>query len=73
MRCTLKDLGRAIRFTIFPMSKIIEERTKEIDQKMAELRSANQATSEEVNKVTQPDVLRSLVISMNKAAVRKRK
>lgn len=73
MKCSPKELIRAIRFMIFPMSKLIEERTQEIDQKMEELRSAKRATSAEVSKVTQPDVLRSLVISMNKAAVGKRK
>lgn len=69
---SLKGLGKKIRFMIFPESKVIEERTLQIDQGLEELRCAKKATSYEVSKVTQPDVLRSLVISMNRA-VGKRK
>lgn len=72
MCSSFKRLGRKIRFMIFPMSKVIEERTQKIEQDLKELRSVKQSTSAEVSKVTQPDVLRSLVISMNRS-VGKRK
>lgn len=68
MLCAFKRLGRAIRFMLFPQSKIIEERTRKVDQELEELRCVKKATSDEMSKVTQPDVLRSLVISMNRAA-----
>ncbi len=41
------------------------EKTKEIDQALQELRGLNNKTKDVLDRVRQPDILRSLVISMN--------
>lgn len=58
-----------MRYFLFPRSKIVEEQTKEIEQSLVELRKQKALTAAMVRKITQPDVLRSLVISMNSTAV----
>ena len=64
---------REIRFMIFPMSKIIDERSIELCQKLEELKVVKEETSLEVSKVNQPDMLRSLVISMQQTSMGRRK
>jgi hypothetical protein len=74
MKCScvpLRNFCRALRFMIFPKSKEIELRTKKLEQALEELRKSRQETSQAVKSVTQPDVLRSLVISMNSVGRRK--
>lgn len=42
-----------------------DEKTKEISQALEELRDLNDSTRHVLDRVRQPDILRSLVISMN--------
>ena len=66
MKCSPTNMVfRAIRYFLFPKSKIVDEKTVEIEHDLEELRAQKARTSEMIRKINQPDVLRSLVISMS--------
>lgn len=70
MQCSpVKALTSAIRFMMFPRSRHIEEKNEELRVKLNALKNLREQTTQEVNKIDQPDILRSLVISMNSTKV----
>lgn len=70
MQCSpTKALTRAIRFMLFPRSKVIEEKNIELGDRLDRLKNLREQTTREVSKIDQPDILRSLVISMSNPQV----
>lgn len=66
MQCNpIRTVLKAMRYFLFPKSKIVDAQTEEIEHNLAELRLQKERTSEMIRKINQPDILRSLVISMN--------
>lgn len=70
-RCSpVKAAQNAIRFFFFPASRYISEKTIEIDQKLESIRKQHQVTTHLVEQVNQPDILRTLVTSMQNSGKR---
>jgi hypothetical protein len=59
------EMIQRMRYWFYPQSKIIDEKTEIIDQNIVELRRQKEITKQMISNVNQPDVLRSLVISMS--------
>jgi hypothetical protein len=62
----LRSWRQAIRYFLFPDSRRIDERTKEIDRQMKGFKQQKEQTHEIVKHANQPDILRNLVISMTR-------
>lgn len=60
-----KQAIKAMRYFLFPASKRIDDRTEEIDRSLTALKESKAQVVEMTRNVNQPDVLRSLVLSMN--------
>ena len=59
--CKLKQ---DIRYWLFPKSKLIDERTLEIDQHREAFKKTKAITDQIVANTNRPDVLRNIVIAM---------
>lgn len=53
-----------MRYILFPGSRLLDERTAEIDRQTKERKEHMAETRALVSQATQPDVLRNLVVSM---------
>jgi hypothetical protein len=62
----LTRVWNAFRYWLFKDSETVDKQTVEIGQKLKTLKDAAVEFDKAVNKVSQEDALRSLVISMNK-------
>lgn len=56
---------KAMRYFFFPASKQIDDRTELIDQNIRHIKQQKEQVAEMTKNVDQPDVLRSLVLSMS--------
>jgi len=61
----MRDLLKPICWWLSKKPTLNPTSTENIDQALQELRDLNKRQSEVLNSVKQPDILRSLVISMN--------
>lgn len=61
----MKNLFRPICWWLCKEPTVDPKKPENIDQALEELRELNQKTADVLRKVQQPDILRSLVISMN--------
>lgn len=65
-------LWQRIRLWFSKDLKTVDENTRILGQKISNLRKASKELDEEIEKVTQADALRSLVISMNRPGSHRR-
>lgn len=61
----MRDFFKPICWWLTKKPSIDPSKTENIDQAIEELKELNQKTADVLNRVRQPDILRSLVISMN--------
>lgn len=54
----------AVRYFLYPASRYISDKTEEIDHRLKKIREQRAVTSRMVQDIDSPDLLRSLVISM---------
>lgn len=59
-----KTATNAVRYFFFPASQYISDKTEEIDHRLKAIKAQKEITSKMIDQVNQPDLLRTLVISM---------
>lgn len=62
----MRSWKQAIRYFLFPDSRLIDEASEEIDRQRDTFRKESKKTSEIVRSANQPDILRNLVIAMTR-------
>jgi len=65
MSSCLNRAVKAMRYWLFPQSRVIDERTERYDQERQALKQQKEQTDRLVKNATQADVLRNLVINMS--------
>jgi len=61
-----RQLVQAVRYFFFPDSRLLDERTMQLDMQREYLKQQKAQTDEIVRSANRPDVLRNLVIAMTR-------